>query len=97
MILDIIQLVILLALVVSVWLTIKSVRAQNALLLAVFDRLNKLEQLENLFLKYEASITIAADAAEKLNVQQERLETLYKFNVKAVNVVQTLAKQRGAR
>lgn len=67
------------------------------LIRATFDRLQKLEHLENLFIKYEDSITLAASAADKLNKQQEKLETLYQFNTKAVAVVQTLARQRGAR
>jgi len=77
--------------------TIYQHKSQTALLAVVFTRLNKLEHLENLFIKYEASINLAADAADKLNKQQERLETLYQFNTKAVAVVKEIAKQRSTR
>jgi len=40
----------------------------------IFVKIEKLQRLENLFIKYEDSVRLSAEAAQKLSEQQEKLE-----------------------
>lgn len=60
-------------------------------------KIDKLQELERLFITYEESVELASKAARSLDLQQEKLEKVYKFNAGTVSLLEKIAKQRGIR
>lgn len=63
----------------------------------LFKYMQKLDSLENLFVKYEHSVLVASEAAEQLALQQGRLEKVYQFNNNSMKLIKKIAQQRGIR